>query len=114
MKFEQGLQEAKRKEQEILKHLDKLPGGKRKVKKTKKMISVLRNFAGYREYNKYSLVSYFWIIKQALLKEADNLVQKGIVHEKEDIYYLTFLELWDVVKTNRLDYSLITKKKRGT
>jgi len=111
MKFEQGRQEAKRKEQEILNNLEKLPGGKRKVKKTKKMISVLRNFAGYREYNKYSLVSYFWIIKQALLKEADNLVQKGIVREKEDIYYLTFLELREVVKTNRLDYSIITNRK---
>lgn len=111
MKFEQGLQGAKQKEQEILNHLEKLPGGKRKVKKTKKMISVLRNFAGYREYNKYSLVSYFWIIKQALLKEADNLVQKGIVCEKEDIYYLTFLELREVVKTNRLDYSIITNRK---
>jgi len=111
MKFEQGLQEAKQKEQEILSHLEKLPGGKRKVKKTKKMISVLRNFAGYREYNKYSLVSYFWIIKQALLKEADNLAQKGIVREKEDIYYLTFLELREVVKTNRLDYNIITNRK---
>lgn len=75
------------------------------------MISVLRNFAGYREYNKYSLVSYLWIIKQALLKEADNLVQKGVIREKEDIYYLTFWELWEAVKTNRLDYSLITKRK---
>ena len=77
MKFEQGLQEARQKEQEILSHLEQMPGGKRKAKKTKKMISSFRNFAGYREYNKYSLVSYFWIIKQALLKEADNLVQKG-------------------------------------
>ena len=111
MKFEQGLQEAKQKEQEILSHLEKLPGGKRKVKKTKKMISVLRNFAGYREYNKYTLVHYLWIIKQALVKEADNLVKKGIVREKEDIYYLTFLELREVVKTNRLDYSIITKRK---
>jgi len=59
-----------------------MPGGKSKAKKTKKMISVLRNFAGYREYNKYSLVSYLWIIKQALLKEADNLVQKGVIREK--------------------------------
>ena len=91
VKFEQGLQEARQKEQE--------------------MISVLRNFAGYREYNKYSLVSYLWIIKQALLKEADNLVQKGVIREKEDIYYLTFWELWEAVKTNRLDYSLITKRK---
>ena len=111
VKFEQGLQEARQKEQEILSRLEQMPGGKSKAKKTKKMISVLRNFAGYREYNKYSLVSYLWIIKQALLKEADNLVQKGVIREKEDIYYLTFLELRDVVKTNRLDYSLITKRK---
>ncbi|MEE1012889.1 MAG: phosphoenolpyruvate synthase, partial [Clostridia bacterium] len=111
VKFEQGLQEARQKEQEILSRLEQMPGGKSKAKKTKKMISVLRNFAGYREYNKYSLVSYLWIIKQALLKEADNLVQKGVIREKEDIYYLTFWELWEAVKTNRLDYSLITKRK---
>ena len=110
VKFEQGLQEARQKEQEILSRLEQMPGGKSKAKKTKKMISVLRNFAGYREYNKYSLVSYLWIIKQALLKEADNLVQKGVIREKEDIYYLTFWELWEAVKTNRLDYSLITKR----
>jgi phosphoenolpyruvate synthase/pyruvate phosphate dikinase len=111
MKFQQGLQEARQKEQEILRRLEQLSAGKRKAKKTKKMISVLRNFAGYREYNKYSLVCYLWIIKQALLKEADNLVQKGIIREKEDIYYLTFWELREAVKTNRLDYSIITKRK---
>jgi pyruvate,water dikinase len=31
--------------------------------------------------------------KQALLKEAGNLVQKGVIRKKEDIYYLTFEEL---------------------
>ena len=86
VKFEQGLQEARQKEQEILSRLEQMPGGKSKAKKTEKMISVLRNFAGYREYNKYSLVSYLWIIKQGLLKQADNLVHKGVSPEKEDIY----------------------------
>ncbi|AEG60307.1 phosphoenolpyruvate synthase [Desulforamulus ruminis] len=111
MKFEQGLQEARQKEQDILKRLEQLPGGKSKAKKTKKMISVLRNFAGFREYNKYLLVYYLWILKQALMKEADNLVQQGVIRDREDIYYLTFAELRETVRTNRVDANLIAKRK---
>lgn len=111
MKFEQGLQEAKQKERDILSRLEKLPGGKAKAQKTKRMISVLRNYAGFREYNKYIIVCFFWIVKHALLKEADKLVQKSVIREKEDIYYLTFKELREVVRTNQADYSLIAKRK---
>ena len=57
------------------------------------------------------MVWYFWVIKQALLGEAARLVQKGVIQEKEDIYYLSFEELKEVVKTNRLDSSIITKRK---
>jgi phosphoenolpyruvate synthase/pyruvate phosphate dikinase len=111
IKFEQGLREARQKEQEILSSLEKLSGGKRKAKKAKKAISVLRNYAGYREFNKYILIWFDWIIKQALMKEADVLVQKRIIKNREDIYYLTFDELRDVIKRNRLDYNIITKRK---
>ena len=109
--FERGLLEAKQKEQDLLNRLEQLPGGKQKAKKTRQMISRLRNFTGYREYPKYIMVGYYWIIKQALLKEAVKLVQKGIIREKEDIYYLAFKELREVVRTNQLDYSIITKRK---
>lgn len=111
IKFEQGLREAKQKEQKILSRLEKLPGGKRKAKKAKKAISVLRNYAGYREFNKYILIWFNWIIKQALLEEADILVQKSIIKNREDIYYLTIDELRNVIRTNRLDYNMITKRK---
>jgi len=109
--FEQGLQEAEQKEQDLLNCLERLPGGKHKAKKTKKMMSRLRNFIGYREYPKYLMVWHYWIIKQALLSEAVKLVQKGVIQEKEDIYYLSFEELREVVRTNRLDDSIITKRK---
>lgn len=109
--FEQGLQEAKQKEQYILTRLEQLPGGKQKAKKTRQMISRLRNFVGYREYPKYLMIERYWIIKQALLQEAVKLVQKGVIREKEDIYYLSFEELREVVCTNRLNYSVITKRK---
>ncbi|NRT34502.1 pyruvate,water dikinase [Clostridium beijerinckii] len=110
-KFDQGLLEAKQKEAEILSRLKQLPGGNRKLKKTKKVISVLRNFAGYREYNKYLLICYFWIVKQALLKEAETLKQDDVIKDIDDIYYLTFDELKEAVKTKHVDYSIITKRK---
>jgi len=110
-KFEQGRQEALKKEQELLDRLKQLPGGKRKAKETKRMISLIRNFIGYREYPKYGMVSRYFVYKQALLKEAEQLVQANVLHEKEDIYYLTFEEIREVVRTNKLDYQIISKRK---
>ncbi|MCV5434068.1 hypothetical protein OFN37_33695, partial [Escherichia coli] len=45
------------------------------------------------------------------LKEAEQLVQSGVICEVDDIYYLTFEELHEVVRTNKLDYELIQKQK---
>ncbi|MBT2714512.1 phosphoenolpyruvate synthase [Bacillus sp. ISL-57] len=110
-KFEQGRQEALKKEQELLERLKKLPDGEQKAKETKRMISLIRNFIGYREYPKYGMVNRYFVYKQALLKEAEQLVQANVIHEKEDIYYLTFEELHEVVRTNKLDYQMISKRK---
>lgn len=110
-KFEQGLQEAKKKEEDILRRLEQLPGGKVKAEKTKKVISILRNYAGFREYNKYMLVWYLWIIKQSLMKEADMMVERSVIKEREDIYYLTFEELREAVSSKKTYYSIITKRK---
>ncbi|MCX7921457.1 MAG: phosphoenolpyruvate synthase [Clostridia bacterium] len=103
-KFEQGRQEALKKEQELLDRLKQLPDGEQKAKETKRMIDLIRNFIGYREYPKYGMVNRYFVYKQALLKEAEQLVQANVIHEKEDIYYLTFEELQEVVRTNKLDY----------
>jgi pyruvate,water dikinase len=110
-KFEQGRQEALEKEHELLDRLKQLPDGEQKAEETKRMIGLIRNFAGYREYPKYGMVSRYFIYKQALLKEAEQLVQANVIHEKEDIYYLTFEELREVVRTNKLDYQIISKRK---
>jgi phosphoenolpyruvate synthase/pyruvate phosphate dikinase len=111
MIFEQKRREAEQKGQELVERLEKLPGGKRKAKKTKKMISVFRNFVGFREYPKYAMMQRFSVYKQALKQEAALLVQKRVIQEPEDISYLTFEELRKVASTYQLDYSLITKRK---
>ena len=100
-----------KKEQELLDRLAQLPGGEQKAKETKRMISLVRNLSGYREYPKYGIVSRYFVYKQALLKEAEQLVQANIIHEKEDIYYLSFEELREVVLTNKLDYHVISQRK---
>jgi phosphoenolpyruvate synthase/pyruvate phosphate dikinase len=110
-KFEQGRQEALKKEEMLLGRLKQLPDGEQKANETKRMISLIRNFIGYREYPKYGIINRYFVYKQALLKEAVQLVQAGVIPEKEDIYYLTFEELREVVRTNKLDYHIISKRK---
>jgi len=110
-RFEQGRQEALKKEQEVLDRLKQLPDGEQKANETKRMISLIRNFIGYREYPKYGIVRRYFVYKQALLKEAEQLVQANVLHEKEDIYALTFQELREVVRTKKLDDQIISKRK---
>ncbi len=110
-KFEQGRREALEKEQELLDRLRGLPDGEQKARETKRMIDLVRNFAGYREYPKYGIVSRYFVYKQALLKEAERLVQANVIREQEDIYYLTFDELREVVRTGKLDYQIISERK---
>ena len=110
-RFEQGRQEAWKKEQELLERLRALPDGERKAEEAKRMIDRVRTFIGYREYPKYGMVSRYFVYKQALLEEAERLVQAHVLREKEDIFYLTFQELHDVVRTNQVDDQLIRQRK---
>ena len=109
-RFEQGRQEAQEKERELLARVGDLPDGERKADETKRMIDLVRTFIGYREYPKYGMVSRYFIYKQALLEEADRLVHATVLREKEDIFYLTFEELHDVVRTNQVDHQLIGQR----
>ena len=110
-RFEEGREEASNKEQELLERLRALPDGEQKADETKQMIDRVRTFTGYREYPKYGMVSRYLVYKQALLEEAERLVQAHVLHEKDDIFYLRFEELQDVVRTNEVDYELIGERK---
>src|SRR5262249_20351392 len=58
-RFEQGRQEAWKKEQEVLERLQVLPDGEQKAKEVKRMIDRVRTFIGYREYPKYGMISRY-------------------------------------------------------
>ncbi|MFD2583162.1 phosphoenolpyruvate synthase [Pedobacter vanadiisoli] len=110
-KFDRGRAEALKKEKELLNKLALLPEAEQKIGETKEIISLLRNFAGYREYPKYAIVSRFYVYKQALIKEAEKLLEAGVIDEKETVYYLTFNELKQLVVTHKSDKKLIAQRK---
>ncbi|BBC31331.1 uncharacterized protein SGFS_026250 [Streptomyces graminofaciens] len=110
-RFEQGRQKAQKKEQGVLSRLRALPNGDQKADEAKRMVDRVRAFIGYREYPKYDIVSRYFVYKQALLKEAERLVQADVLSETEDIFYLTFQELHDVVRSNQVDDQLIQQRK---
>ncbi|HEY8322942.1 MAG TPA: rifamycin-inactivating phosphotransferase [Ktedonobacterales bacterium] len=110
-RFEQGRQEAWKKEQALLERLRDLPDGDQKAEEVKRMIDRLRTFTGYREYPKYGMISRYFVYKQALLEEAERLVQSQVLREKEDIFFLTLQEFHDVARTNQVDEQLIRQRR---
>jgi rifampicin phosphotransferase len=110
-RFERGKQEAQEKELEVLERLRALPDGEKKADETKRVIDRVRTFIGYREYPKYGMVNRYFVYKQAMLREADHLVRAQVVRDREDIFFLTFDELHEVVRTNQLDGELIQHRK---
>jgi len=112
-RVDQGRKEALQKEQELLERLRALPDGERKAEETKRMIDRVRTFIGYREYPKYFIVSRYFVYKQALLDEAERLVRTDVLGEKDDIFFLRFQELHDVVHTNQVDDELIGQRKEA-
>ncbi|WAS94921.1 rifamycin-inactivating phosphotransferase [Nannocystis punicea] len=110
-KFEQGRQEALQYAQALLERLGQLPDGEQKAGEARRMIDRLRNFAGYREYPKYATINRFFVYKQALLREAERLVQAGVIRDVGDIDYLSFDELREVVRTHRLDEQVVSERR---
>jgi rifampicin phosphotransferase len=124
-RFEQGRRQAWEKEQELLTRLralpdekgpeekgpdEKGPDGEPKAEEAKRMIDRIRTFIGYREYPKYHMVSRYFVYKRAMLNDADRLVRAGVLRDREDIFYLRFDELRDVVRTNHADEHLIRQR----
>jgi pyruvate,water dikinase len=109
--FEQGLRESRRKEQDVLARLRDLPDGERKAEETKRMIDRVRAFTGYREYPKYGMISRYFAYKQALLREADRLVRSGVLRERDDVFFLRFDELREVVRTGEADAGLVAERR---
>ncbi|MFE7576232.1 PEP-utilizing enzyme, partial [Streptomyces sp. NPDC057521] len=110
-RFEEGRQKALAKERDVLARLRALPDGDRKAEETKAMIDRVRTFVGYREYPKYGIIQRYFVYKQALVREADRLIDAGVLADREDAFHLTLEEFGDAVRSGVVDRELIRRRK---
>jgi len=110
-RVKEGRREAADREHELLDRIGQLADGAGKASETRRMIALMRGLAGFREYPKYGMITRYFIYKQALMAEADRLVQARVISEREDIFYLTLDELRDVVLRRELDGRIIEERK---
>jgi len=71
----------------------------------------MRAFIGYCEYPKYGWICRIDLHKQAILKEARQLVDDGVLDRVEDIFFLRFDELREAVRTQRAGRALIIARR---
>jgi pyruvate,water dikinase len=109
-RVERSRREAGKMKNDLVDRFERLPGGRRKVRKTLKMISRLQNFSGYREYPKYLMMRHYWILKQAMLTEASKLAERGVIQRPDDVYYLSFEEFREAIRTGQVDPDLVAQR----
>ena len=112
-KLERGRREAAAKEREVLERVRQLPDGEQKAEETRQKISLLRNFTGYREYPKYGLVQRYFEYRKAILREAGRLVAARVIRAVDDVTFLSFAELHEVVRTGSLDPRIVDERREA-
>jgi pyruvate,water dikinase len=110
-RFERGRDEALAKRDSVLARLRELPDGEGKAQEAARMIDRVRTFAGYREHPKYAMVSRYFVYKQAIMAQADRLVDTGVLAQRDDVLFLRLEELADALRDGRVDAELLHSRK---
>jgi pyruvate,water dikinase len=113
-KFNQGKIEAEQAAQSILNRVWQTRGGMIKQRWMSRLITVYRDRMGIREHPKYIMVRHLDLYQQAILEEADQLVNKGILRHQTDVFYLTLDEILMILE-NRFSgdvHQLIDLRKK--
>lgn len=115
VRFKEGEREAEEATQRIIAQLAHAKGGFYKVRIMSRLITAFRHLMALREHPKYMIVRLLNLFKQALLDEAETLVEKGIIERQEDIFYLSLPEILAIVegRFNGNVSEIIRKRKAG-
>jgi phosphoenolpyruvate synthase/pyruvate phosphate dikinase len=110
-RIRQGRLQAERTAADLLARLRSQRGGARKARQVERQIGVLRNFIGYREYSKHALLQRYAIYKEALLGEAQRLLDDGLVADRDDVFFLSLAEFRSAVRTHQVDLDLVSRRR---
>jgi pyruvate,water dikinase len=109
--FLAGKKEAELAAGRLLARLRQKPLGFFKARTMWRLITVHRSLIGIREHPKYFIVQNFDLIKQAILQEGAKLVDAGILKHPEEVFWLSLQEIKEVIETQRVDRSVITRRQ---
>lgn len=110
LRFAAGEKEAEAAARRIF---DAAEGSYFKRKLLARLIAVFRNMGGLREHHKYLLIAIMGECKKAIWAEANGLVQKGVLAQAEDIYYLSLEEIGQLLEDTFVENAsdLIARRK---
>lgn len=77
----------------------------------RRLLKVHRALIGIREHPKYYIVQNLYFIKQALLEEADRLVERGALADREDIFWFSLQEIKEITARQQVDAGLMAQRK---
>ncbi|MCH5586404.1 phosphoenolpyruvate synthase [Shimazuella sp. AN120528] len=108
-KFQSGAEQAKETEIRVLQQLKRHPIRYRIMKR---LIKLYRNLGALREHHKYFLITLLDECKKVIMKQADDLVVKKVIMDREDVYYLSLPEIIQLVKGEEIEDLSQTIKNR--
>ncbi|WP_206809423.1 phosphoenolpyruvate synthase [Paradesulfitobacterium ferrireducens] len=93
IRFREGEREAVEAEAKILEAVRKRRGGFLKHRILARLIKVYRSTMALREHIKYMIIQHLDICREGILAVAEELVRKGLLASREDVYYLSLAEV---------------------
>jgi pyruvate,water dikinase len=85
--------------------------GKRKAATIRKYINVYRDAMPLREFGKYMIVRNFGMIRAVLLEIGEAFTAAGRMNQPDDLFYLSFEEVYQALSHTRDLHDLVTRGK---
>ncbi|ONI48105.1 hypothetical protein AN643_03315 [Candidatus Epulonipiscioides saccharophilum] len=85
--------------------------GDRKANKIAKLTKKFRDCMPLREHHKFLMIHYLKYSRRIYMQIAQDLVNSGRLDDPEDIFYIGFLELYNLVDTTQPFQNLVNRRK---
>src|SRR5262249_15288920 len=109
--FQAGALEADRAAAALLERVRQTRGGFLRMRIMRRLIAVYRARIGLREHPKFFIVRVLDLAKRVLRREADALVEAGVLQSSEQIDWFSLAEIETIVTTRQLDRDLVEARR---
>ncbi|MFN2109232.1 MAG: PEP/pyruvate-binding domain-containing protein, partial [Anaerolineae bacterium] len=110
--FERGRVVAKEGVEQLVACARQTRGGWLKARVIRAAAYRLRALAGLRESPKFTAIRLFDVMRQALLKSGQTLVEAGTLAQPDDVFFLYFAELEELAANENHDWVGIVRERR--